>query len=84
MRAMSGDDEKSRIGVVAERLSVTPDYAQKYRRRLIDARVVGAVGRGELASDVSFLADYLRRDEWWDGPAARVVRHWRGCVFGLK
>lgn len=58
--AMSEDDESSSIADVAQRMGVTYDYAQKYRRRLIDAGVIEVPTRGKVAFVVPFLADYLR------------------------
>lgn len=37
------------------------DYAQKYRRRLIDAGVIEAPRRGEVSFAVPYLGDYLRK-----------------------
>lgn len=55
------DDEgdASRISDIAERMSVTPDYAQKYRRRLIDAGVIEVARRGYVKFAVPYMADYL-------------------------
>ncbi len=61
--AMSQDASESRISEVAERMSVSVDYAQKYRRRLIDAGVIRASGRGRVSFAVPYLADYLRKEE---------------------
>ena len=59
--AMTDDkDGVSRISNVAERMSVTPDYAQKYRRRLIDAGVIEQARRGYVRFAVPYMADYLR------------------------
>lgn len=55
-----GEDAVSRISDVAERMSVTPDYAQKYRRRLIDAGVIEQARRGYVRFAVPYMADYLR------------------------
>lgn len=63
LRAMAKDPEESRMTDIAQRMSVTPDYAQKYRRRLIDAGVIEAPGRGRVRFAVPFLAHYLRSDE---------------------
>lgn len=63
LRAMTPDEDASRISEVAERLDVTYDYAQKYRRRLIDSGVIRAAGRGLMEFAVPFLRDYLRREE---------------------
>lgn len=61
--AMAQDGGPSRVADVAERMGVSFDYAQKYRRRLIDAGVIVPACRGEVAFDVPFMADYLRRVE---------------------
>lgn len=59
--AAMADDEggTSRISDIAERMSVTPDYAQKYRRRLIDAGVIEVARRGYVKFAVPYMADYL-------------------------
>ena len=59
--AMTDDEDAvSRISDVAKRMSVTPDYAQKYRRRLIDAGVIEQARRGYVRFAVPYMADYLR------------------------
>lgn len=64
LRAMAEDsDGESSVMDVAQRMGVTYDYAQKYRRRLIDAGVIEAPARGKIAFAVPFLADYLRKTE---------------------
>ena len=61
LAAMTDDEGGvSRISNVAERMSVTPDYAQKYRRRLIDAGVIEQARRGYVRFAVPYMADYLR------------------------
>lgn len=49
-----------RSAEVARRLGVTPDYAQQYRRRLLQAGVILAPAHGLLDFAVPYLADYLR------------------------
>lgn len=69
LRAMSQDDGPSKMSDVADRMGVSPDYAQKYRRRLIDAGVIEAAGRGRVAFAVPLLADRLRRESesgWYE------------------
>ena len=61
LNAMTADGEKSRTSDVANRLDVSVDYAQKYRRRLIDSGVVEAAGRGYVRFAVPYLADHLRK-----------------------
>lgn len=53
----------SRMADVARRMGVTADYAQKYRRRLIDSGVIEAPGRGKVAFCVPYLAEHLRSNE---------------------
>lgn len=61
--AMSKDERRSRISELANRMRVSEDYAQKYRRRLIDAGVIEPAGRGYVRFAVPYLADYLREEE---------------------
>ncbi|OUP11168.1 ATP-binding protein [Collinsella sp. An2] len=63
IHAMSLDKGPSAMKDVAERMSVTSDYAQKYRRRLIDAGVIESAGRGRVVFAVPYLDDYLKRPE---------------------
>lgn len=60
LRAMARDEGPSKMADVASRMGVTPDYAQKYRKRLIDAGVVAPANRGFVSFAVPHLADYLR------------------------
>ncbi len=61
LRAMATDGEESGISDIAQRMNVTPDYAQKYRRRLIESGVIEAAGRGRVRFAVPYLAGYLQR-----------------------
>lgn len=64
LAAMTQDDGDSRMADISSRLEVTGDYAQKYRRRLIDAGIIRATGRGRVAFAVPHLRSYLgRKDE---------------------
>ena len=60
--AMSEDDGFSLMGDIARRLGVTSDYAQKYRRRLIDAGVIEPAGRGMVAFAVPYLSAFLKQE----------------------
>lgn len=62
LQAMSVDAEFSRVSDIAERMGVTVDYAQKYRKRLIDAGVIQRAGRGFVAFAVPYLAEHLRNE----------------------
>ena len=61
--AVARDDGPSRTANVADRMDATVDYAQKYRRRLIDAGVIESASRGYVRFAVPFLRDYLRNRE---------------------
>lgn len=61
--AMAHDDGASKMSDIAERMGVAPDYAQKYRRRLIDAGVIEPERRGHVTFAVPYLKEYLRRED---------------------
>ncbi len=63
LEAMAVQDDPASIATVAELMEVTADYAQKYRRRLIDAGVIESAGRGKVTFAVPFLGEYLRPEE---------------------
>lgn len=63
LRAMAEDDGSCRMADIAERMGVTPDYAQKYRKRLLEAGIIEAPRRGHVAFAVPFLADYLAEEK---------------------
>ena len=60
LEAMAQDEGASRLADIAVRLGVSSDYAQKYRRRLINAGVIEPAARGAVKFSVPLLADYLR------------------------
>ena len=47
---------------IARQMGVSPDYAQKYRKRLIDSGIIEAAGRGRVTIIVPHLVDYLQRN----------------------
>ena len=62
--AMAKDDGASRVAKVAERLGVSFDYAQKYRKRLIDAGVIRPALRGEVTFAIPYLRNWLQAANW--------------------
>lgn len=60
LNAMATDTGDTRVSEVAERMDVTIDYAQKYRKRLINAGVIEPASRGYVRYAVPYLQDYLR------------------------
>ena len=63
LRAMAVDDGPSSTADVAERMGETIDYANVYRAKLIDARIIAAPRRGQVDFAVPMLREYLRVDE---------------------
>ena len=66
LAAVACDDSESRLADVAERMDVTLNYAQQYRRRMIGAGIIRAPRRGYVAFAVPYLADHLRRAARYD------------------
>jgi len=60
LKAMAVDHGDSLIKDIIERLGVSQANAQKYRNRLIEARIIAPVRRGELTFTLPFLGEYLR------------------------
>ena len=60
LRAMAQDEGESNISEIADRMGVSADYAQKYRKRLMDSGVIEQARRGYVAFAVPELAGYLR------------------------
>ena len=61
LAAMAQDhDEVSSTREVAQRLEVAPDYANKYRERLIDRALISGETRGVVEWAIPMLADYVR------------------------
>ena len=61
LEAMAVLGDPAPIAAIAEAMGATVDYAQKYRRRLIEGGVIKSAGRGKVAFDVPFLAEHLRK-----------------------
>lgn len=62
LAALAAEGEIASMSAIAERMDVTPDYAQKYRKRLIDSGIIEAAGRGRVTIAVPYLADHLRKE----------------------
>lgn len=62
LSALAQDGEEAAMADIAERMAVTADYAQKYRKRLIDSGTIEAAGRGRVRMAVPYLADHLRKE----------------------
>lgn len=63
LAALAAENDTAATARIAEHMGVTVDYAQKYRKRLIDEGIIEAAGRGYVTMAVPYLGDYLRRIE---------------------
>ncbi len=57
--AMLDDEEESTTADLVERLKRSPQHGSRYRRRMIDAGIIGERGRGLVAFELPFFRDYL-------------------------
>ena len=62
LRAMTKDVKESNMSDIASRMGVTKDYAQQYRRRLLDAGIIETVRRGSVRMAIPYLAEYLQAE----------------------
>lgn len=60
LAAMAEDDGPSSVADVAARMGKTPAYANTYRTRLIETRLVEPAGWGRLSLTVPYMREYLR------------------------
>lgn len=63
LEALAQFDGPASTAAVAERLGVTPQYANTYRKRLLDACVLVEPRRGEVDFALPYLRDYVRGAE---------------------
>ena len=59
LTAMSEDESTSNISDIASRLNVKSDYAQKYKKRLLNAGVIEVASRGSVRFAVPLLREFL-------------------------
>ena len=62
LQAMVKDAQTSKLSDIAQRLGVSSDYAQKYRKRLINAGIIQPANRGFVKFSVPLLKDYLKNE----------------------
>jgi hypothetical protein len=66
LAAMAVDAGRSSTRQIADRLGVSPDYANVYRRRLIDAELVEERGRGYVGYTLPYFTDHMRTRSEYD------------------
>ena len=59
LRAMSVDQEASKISDICKRMNRPNSYVQPYRARLIDAGIIESQRKGEVVFAIPYLRDYL-------------------------
>lgn len=85
VKAMAVDaNGRSKIADIAHRMSVSPQYVQVYKKRLVDSGYVQPDGRGYITFSLPYLGDYIRSmnqddasdrsDEWGQFPPPAVPR----------
>lgn len=62
LSALAIEDGEGSMAFIAERMGVTNDYAQKYRKRLIDSGIIVPCGRGRVRMDVPYLTEHLQKE----------------------
>lgn len=67
LTAMLADDGDSRVADLGERLERSPAVVSQYRRRLIDAGVIGERRRGIVGFDLPYFRDYLAEQVGFEG-----------------
>jgi hypothetical protein len=60
IQAMAADEGRSRMSDIARRMEVSDQYAQVYKRRLIDSGYVRPAGRGHVVFALPYLDQYVR------------------------
>ncbi len=60
LAAMAVDDGPSRMSDIAARMGVDINYANQYRRRLLQAELIEAPTRGRVELSLPNLREYLR------------------------
>ncbi|WKD60118.1 Archaeal ATPase [Corynebacterium ciconiae DSM 44920] len=72
LAAMAADDGPSKTRDIATRMGVDAQYVGTYRRRLIEAEMITAVGHGLVDFELPFMRSYLR-DHMSGGRSRRLT-----------
>jgi DNA-binding IscR family transcriptional regulator len=54
-------DDSVKISALREKMKIRPDYAQQYKKRLLDAGVIEQPRRGEVSFTMPLLKEYLQK-----------------------
>ncbi|MDO4961056.1 MAG: AAA family ATPase [Eubacteriales bacterium] len=59
--ALAAEGQPGKISSIAKRMGVSQDYAQKYKKRLIEAGVIKMHSRGQVEFAVPLMQEYLKK-----------------------
>lgn len=76
VQAMAEDSGRSKVSDIVNRMGVSPQYVQVYKRRLIDTGYVKADGHGYVAFSLPYLGEYMRTMNADPVDAAAAVDEW--------
>lgn len=60
VKAMAVDEGRSRMADIVQRMGVSNQYVQVYKKRLVESGYVQADGRGHVVFSLPYLGDYIR------------------------
>lgn len=63
LRAMLADQGESGTADIAARMGKTPGYVSTYRRRMVQAGIIGVRRRGYVGFDLPFFKEFLEERE---------------------
>ena len=63
LKAMSKDGEESEVNDIAERMGVSNQYIQIYKKRLIQSGVINQPSRGKVRIVIPYLKEFLAKGE---------------------
>lgn len=73
--AMAADEGRSKMADIVQRMGVSAQYAQVYKKRLIESGYVQADGRGHVVFSLPYLGDYIRSMSA-EPPVTRTSDEW--------
>lgn len=60
VKAMAVDRGRSKVADIVDRMGVSSQYVQVYKKRLVDSGYVQSDGRGYITFSLPYLGDYIR------------------------
>lgn len=72
VKAMAVDEGRSRMSDIVQRMGVSDQYVQVYKKRLVESGYVQADGRGHVVFSLPYLGDYIRSTTTEEAGVARA------------